>query len=761
VIRAESNTAPTLASIADRQPVIYLPSQDSTAEDLVSISYYAWLLLRNKWKISLAVTISTVLMAIYSFSVKPIYEATTRISIDPRISSVAVGKEADPLGGSDVDQIINTEMQLIQSDAVLRPVAEQFKLLANDSSSDTAHDRPASPAPALRVERPKGSTNPSADRAETEAPVSLSNLIVARPPNSLLIDISYRSGDRRKAALVANAVAQSYITLGLETRARSSMSLSAFMEKQIAELKKNMDRSSLALAGYERKLGVINPNEKTSMVVAHILQLENEYTEAQNDRILKETEFRALGPGSFTPLSAAALEVSPQAAMLSRQEEQVHAAEEKLAVAKTVYGPNYAEYKRAANDLAEVTRQYQQMRADITKRIQVAYQEALNRERLLRESLADAKEESDKLNANSAQYEELKREAEADKNLYEELFRKIKEAGVNAGFQGSSIRIANQARPPLHPVFPKKVLFISLAFILSFLGSIVAVILADMLDNTLRNPEQARRFIGCDLVGTLPRVRRFPENRRVLAPDGHANDPTNASHRVGKGSRGQHYFETGGFYRESISILLSTVLHNRASARPRSLLITSPGPGDGKSSCAAHLALAHANLGKRTLLIDADLRIPFQHRFFNLNNDVGLGGAITANLPLDLICQRVEGLGGSFDVVVSGPATRYTFTQVGRRIAELLQQAEKDYDLVIVDAPPMVGLSDPVQIACATDNVLIIAHATRTSRQAIAGVVSTLHRVNANVLGVVLNHVRQNMSQSYSKYSAYAGHLAD
>ena len=754
--REALNTAPALVPTRDRRrPQVYLPSQESAAEELVPISYYAWLLLKNKWKISLAVTISTVLVALYSFSATPVYQATARISIDPRISSVAVGKEAEPIGGSDIDQLINTEMQLIQSDAVLRPVAQQYKLLGNGPSSDRTNDRLADAAASLRVDHLNQSTNLNLDRAETEAPVSLRNLVVTRPANSLLIDISYRSNDRRQAAQVANAIAQSYITLGLETRARSSMSLSAFMEKQIAELKKNMDRSSLALAGYERDLGVINPNEKTSMVAAHILQLENEYTAAQNDRILKETEYRALGADSFTPLSAAALEVSPQAAMLSRQEEQVHAAEEKLAVAKTIYGPNYAEYKRAANDLAEVTRQYQQMRADITKRIEVAYREALNRERLLHESLAAAKDESDKLNAKSAQYEELKREAEADKNLYEELFRKIKEAGVNAGFQGSSIRIANLARPPLGPIFPRKALFISLSLILSSLGSIVAVILADMLDSRLRNPEQARRF-GCDVVGTLPRVRRFPESRHLLALDDPPTDLIGAaSKRIGNGPRGQHYFETGAFYRESISILLSSVLHNRAEARTRSLLITSPGPGDGKSSCAAHLAVAHANLGKRTLLIDADLRIPYQHRFFDLNNDVGLGGAIASNLPLTSIRQRVEGSWGSFDVIVAGPATRYTFSQVGRRIEELLKQAEKDYDLVIVDAPPMADLSDPVQIACATDSVLIIGHAAHTSRQAIADVVSTLHRVNANVLGVVLNHVRANMTQSYSHYSAY------
>jgi polysaccharide biosynthesis transport protein len=758
VLKVDSHSTPTPISVADRPPLVVLPSQEVTAEGVLSIGYYAWLLLRSKWKIILAVSLSTGLAALYSFTARPIYQATVRISIDPRISSVAVGKDADPIGASDVDQIINTEMQIIQSDAVLRPVAQQFKLLANDGGGDPAQDEPAKSASPPAAKPSKVSKPQSIDEATSDAPVSLRNLVVTHPPNSLLIDISYRSRSRRQAALIANAIAQSYINLGLETRARSSMSLSAFMEKQIAELKKNMENSSLALTGYENKLRVINPNEKTSMVAAHILQLESEYTEAQNDRILKETEYRALKPGSVTPLSAAALEVSPQANMLSRQEEQVHAAEEKLAVAKTVYGPNYAEYKRAANDLAEVTRQYQQMRAQIVQRIQVTYQEALHREELLRAALAEAKEESDQLNANSEQYEELKREAEADKNLYEELFRKIKEAGVNAGFQGSSIRITNQARPPLHPIFPQKLLFIGLAFLLSFMGSVAAVVLADMLDTKLRNPEQTRRFTGCDVVGVLPRVRSFPDPRRILALDEPYGSSKQAPKWHGKGLIGQGHFETESFYCESISILLSTVLHNRANVRPRSLLITSPGAGDGKSSCAAYLALAHANLGKRTLLIDGDLRLPFQHRFFNLDNDLGLSAAIKCNLPLDAVFQRVEGPGGSLDVVVSGAATRHTYSQVGRRIAELLQQADKDYDLVIVDAPPMVGLSDPVQIACATDSVLIVGHADRTSRQSIAGVVSTLHRVNANVVGVVLNQARINMSHSVSHYAAYAAH---
>jgi succinoglycan biosynthesis transport protein ExoP len=737
-------------SIADRHQ---LPQQ--SVEEVLPLRHYAWLLRRGIWKIVVAVLVSTALALLYCVSVTPVYEATSRITIDPRLPSAVVGQDSEPADASDVDQVINTEMQIVQSDAVLRPVAEQFKLLATNGGADAGSVRPPyharfrSAIEALK----RFARHDTAQEAAADAPIVLSDLIVTHPPNSLLIDISYRSADPHKAALVANAVAQSYITFTMETRAQSSMVLSAFMEKQIDELKRNMDDSSLALAGYEQKLGVINPDEKTSILAAHILQLQNESTEAQNDRILKETEYRALQGSTPTSSSAAALDISQQSAQLMQQEGLMREAEEKLAVARTTYGPNYPEYKRAANDLAAVTTQYQQMRSEASNRIQVAYQEALNREALLRESLAAAKNESDRLNATSAQYEELKREAEANRNLYDELFRRIKEAGVNAGFQGSSIRFANEARPPLLPVLPERRMIISAAFVISLLGSLLVLVVTDMIDNTLRDPEQARRLTGYNVMGILPRVKCFPARRQTVALECAGDNRTPEPPPNRRGSLNRNFLESQDLYCESISILLRSILQNRPA--PRSLLITSAGPGDGKSSCAAHLALAHANLGKRTLLIDADLRIPYQHTFFHLSNDTGLAKSIASNLPLESIRQRVDGF-PLFDVVVAGPSMRRYFTHVGDRVAELLQQAANEYDLVIIDSPPVVGLSEPVDIACAADGVLIVGHATRTTRQAIAEVDATLRRVHANVIGVVLNHVRLDMTQCYSHYSTYA-----
>jgi capsular exopolysaccharide synthesis family protein len=695
----------------------YLSSLSPKAEpdQVLSLDHYVWLLKRHWWKIAAAVFLCTALTAIYCFSVTPIYESTASIAIDHQMPSTAIGPDSPPTDNGNLDDLLNTEVRIIQSDPVLRPVADQFHLLGLTTGSAAGH-----PA------------------RESDGPVELPGLSVARIPNSLIINIGYRAPDRNKAAAVANAIATSYITRGMEMRARASMGSSAFMEKQIDELKKNMDDSAKALAGYERDLGLINPDEKISILTARVLQLNTQFTDAQNDRVRKETDFRALRSGG-----SAALEVSPEAGPLAKLDEQMHAALEKMAVVKTIYGPNYAEYKRASNDLGEVARQYQQMRTEVAKRVEIDYREAQRREALLQQSLAEAKDESDQLNASSLKNQQLKQEAEANKALYNELFRKIKEAGINAGFQSGSIRIADEARPQLRPVFPKKSVFIFLGFLLSLLVSTAFVLLSDILNKTLRDPEQARRAIGADVVGTLPSVRRFPLNTRLLPVD---KQPVRPNARI-------NWSALPEFYEECIHTLLSSLLLGRSSRNLKSILITSAEPGEGKSTCAAHMAAANASRGKRTLLIDADLRFPVQHLLFNTASKEGLTSAISDGRLLRDIRQSA-GRNENLDVVVAGPSSEHLCALVAVKVSELLAEAVKEYDLIIVDAPPMLFLSEPIQLACITDGVLVIGHAGQTDQRSVAAVFSTLRRVRANILGLVINRADPSQSATYKYYSS-------
>lgn len=692
-----------------------LSTKAEPADQIVPLDHYVWLLRRHWWKIAIAVLFCTALTAVYCFSVAPIYESTASIAIDRQVPSTAIGPDSPPTDNGNIDDILNTEVRIIQSDPVLRPVADQFHLLGPARGKVAGR-----PAPAH------------------DGPVELPGLNVARIPNSLIINISYRASDRNKAAAVANAIANSYITRGMEMRARAAMGSFAFMERQIDELKKNMDDSAKALAGYERDLGLINPDEKISILTARLLQLNAQYTDAQNDRVRKETDFRALRSGN-----SAALEVSPEAGPLAKLDEQVHAAQEKMVVVKTIYGPNYSEYKRAASDLAEVMRQYQQMRIEVARRVEADYLEAQKREAMLLQSLTEAKNESDQLNASSLKNQQLKQEAEANKALYNELFRKIKEAGINAGFQSGSIRIADEARPQLRPVFPKKGVFIFLGFLLSLLISIAVVILSDILNKTLRDPDQARRAIAADVVGTLPSVRRFPLNSRLIYGD---KQPVRTRAR-------KHWSSIPEFYEECVHTLLSSLLLSRSSRNLRSILITSAEPGEGKSTCAAHMAAANASRGNLTLLIDADLRFPVQHQLFNIESIDGLSAAISEGLTLRDVRQSV-GWNKNLDVVVAGSSSQHMYGRVAVKVAELLAEAIKEYDLIIVDAPPMLFLAEPIQLACVTDGVLVVGRAGHTDQRSVAAVFATLRRVKANVLGLVINGADPGQSPTYKHYRA-------
>ncbi len=707
--------APRRREIAPYTPA---PQPLPETEDLLPMHHYVWLIRRSWRGIGAAVLSATALTALGCFLVKPVFESTARIMVDTKLPSSVLSADSSSQSQTEVEEFITTELDLIQSDSVLRPVAEQYHLL-----------------PAVKQ---RGT------RTGAGGPVTLKSLSVSHPVNSLLIKISYRSHNPQQAADVANAVARSYIEQNYATRAKSSLSAGRFMEAQLDDLKSNMSRSTEALAAYERQLGVIDPERQTNVLAARVLQLNQEYTDAENERIRKQTAYRAVEDGN-----PAAVEVSTQSVDLAKLRQQLEEAQQRMALLKTTYGPAYPEYKKGANELAEITRQYEDARADIGKRIQTEYNQASSHEALLRGALAQAKAESDRLNQTSVEYSQLKRDAEANKTLYDELFRKIKEAGINAGFQSSAVRLAVEAEPAVSPVFPKKGLFTALGFVFSLIFSIAAVIIADMLDKSVRDPEQARRSLQIEVLGVLPDVESLkPAAKQLLLESG--------EQFLGRSTRGPvvDWGRSQGAYTEAIRTMRSLVLLERTREPLRSLLVTSALAGEGKSTCTAHLAIAHALQGRKTLLIDADLRRPSQHGHFALNNTEGLADVILEGRSLHDVRQPVAGI-DNLHIVTAGPAFAKAAHLVGNRMPGLLADAVRDYDLVVIDAPPMLGLAEPIQIACAADATILITQAGRTGQEAVSAALGTLHRLDVNVLGLVLNKVRREMSHTYEHYGVY------
>jgi polysaccharide biosynthesis transport protein len=279
-----------------------------------------------------------------------------------------------------------------------------------------------------------------------------------------------------------------------------------------------------------------------------------------------------------------------------------------------------------------------------------------------------------------------------------------------------------------------------------------AAVLGDVLDNTVRDPDQVARLMKTDVIGSLPAVKDW---RRRLSPiPTHGGPRTVAVIPNGSGSlvkAADPGDQALSNYEEAIRTLRNSILLTDFDRRLTSVLLTSASPSEGKSTVAAHLAATHANQHKRTLLIDGDLRRPSVHRLYQVPNSVGLSNVLMQQISWRDAVIRMDDPAG-LDVLPAGPSTRRASDLIGMGLAELIEEATREYDLVVLDAPPLLGFAEPLQMATAVDGVIVVARAGDTSRKALSTVITTLTRLRANLVGVVLNEVHREVSAGYYYY---------
>ncbi len=742
-----------LAEYGRLQPYV-VPGQYpemEAAQPAVSPTHYLLVIWRQRWKI--IAFVATCLLATYLISARmtPIYEATAKIDVDRRADTSVVGPEsAQVSNGDDADSYLATQREIILSDAVVRPVAERYNLLQLESQFDRL-----------------GGEN---IRRKLGAPISLKQLEVNRPINTYLLDISYRSADPKLAADVANDIARSFLQHTFDIKVRSSGALTDYIEKELDGYKAKMEKSSADLAAFEKGMNVVNPEEKSSLTADRIKQLNEAYTAAQADRVKKEAAFNSLQNGG----SAAEMN-SPRAEELNVLRDRLNRAKSDLANVAAIYGPNAQQYRKAANEVNELERQIAEESKNVNARVDSEYREAINKEQMLAKEVANEKAELDKLNSHSGEYQTLKSAAENDRSMYNDLVKRVQVTGINSTFQNNSMRIADYARPPDSPVFPRTKLNLLLAFIGSLVLAICTAILSDVMDNTIRDPEQVARALDTSVLGTLPTVK---EMRRLIHPGAGPNsleaapEPIDEELMFGqgiirykkeeaetkkkklRGASPNAGYEGISSYEEAIRTLRHSILLPDLDRSVKSLLITSATPGEGKSTAIIHLAIAHAEQGKKTLIIDADLRRPSIHKKLNLNGSLGLSNVLLGEFRWKETIVKNEQW-PDLDVVPSGTASRRASDLVGSMMMDILDEASKEYDLILVDAPPLLGFAEAMQVAKSVDGVVVMARAGQTSRRAVATVLATLKRLRANVIGLVLNEVDKGSTNDYYYYSDY------
>jgi polysaccharide biosynthesis transport protein len=708
---------------AGHRPLVRMPEARSIASIPVftgppvneagsSLLHLVELLNRHKWKMLALVVLLTVAAGFVTSRMEPLYESTAEVRIDRHSSGGLIGLEAgQTIPISDMDQIMATQVEIVQSDPVLRPVADKFNLLDSE--------RQLKGLSAVEIQRRRAS------------PVVLRRLKITRPPNTYLIRITYRANDPRLAADVANAIALSYTTHAFDYRDRAFEQVSDSIRRELSALKSRMEQSTGNLAQFEKELNMVDPEQGSTIQTARLKQLNEEYTKAQTDRLKKEAVLNTVQDSS----TVAAAEAAGHGDTLERAIERLNTAQQQFAGVRAVYGDNYSEYRKAKEQVEELQRHVKELTADAGDRAKVEYQQALGSEERLGAVVHSAKTEVEGLSARALQYQQIKSDAENDKKLYADLERRAAEASINNQFQDAIIQIAAPALPADRKVFPNLPSNLAIAFVLSSVLSVIWVVLADAVDVTLSDPEDVAKRLDVQVLGVIPATRNLMNPVALAtADDGPNKKSAQALER----------------FRESIRGLRTSIGLANLDRPVRSLLVTSAQPSEGKSTTAANLALSFAQVGKRVLLVDADLRAPSIHRHFDTGTESGLSDVLAGRVSWQEVMVRIDPW--ELYVVPAGPVSRRAADMFVQAASQLFEEVSREFDIVLVDAPPLLGFAESHLLASMADSVIVVTKAETTSGKTVSKALDALIRDRANIMGLVMTQVKSASLKAYGDY---------
>ncbi len=487
---------------------------------------------------------------------------------------------------------------------------------------------------------------------------------------------------------------------------------------------------------YQRELGTADPEQKTSVLVARLQALNTENSVAEADRIAKEAVYREAKDGTLPEV-----QVSAQSSDLARDVEKLQVAKANLALVGATYGDQHPEYRKAAAQVDQARAALDESRQNVSTRIAVDYRQALVRQRMLSTAVAETKQQVDDLTAQSFDYLQLKHEADTAERVYEDLFAKIKQSGINSELQNNIIRLADSARPAARPIFPNWPFIVGLSMAFFVFACAAYVISVELTDVTARETEAVEKAFGVPVICSLPQVTDM-QLRLALGPDG--------MRIAGSRWRGLQ----GGFFDEGVRHLRGYLMLSVQTNPPKSVLITSALPGEGKSTLALSLAMVNAEQGKRTLLIDADLRQPAIEKMVRLEPDAGLADVLAHRSHWSTATRSVPGR-PNLSILGSGLPLPLALALIGPQMRGILAQATREFDLVVVDSPPLLGCAETLELAVAAEVAVLSVRSGQTPMKTLGGAVETLRRVNVPIAGIVLNESAIATDATYKAFARY------
>ncbi len=698
---------------------------------------YLLILRKHQWLILSFLLAVVTIVSIATFRMQPVYVATTRILIDRENANLLPFQGTDPYDYMmDLENYIETQSKILTSETLALQTIRTAGLGARPEYASAN-----GPSEAL------ASGSLANQKRPPELGEFLGSLGVKRVPNSRLMDVSFESTDPQLAARIVNAHLENYIEQNFRSRYEATKKASIWLADQLNELKIKVQKSEDARITYERQNQIWTLDDKQNITTQRLSDINKQLTDAQSERMRKESlyEFAKAGDMSGVPQ----LRDNP---VLQNVIQKREVAQSDYNDALNQYGPNFPKVQRLHAQIKDLDGIIEKEKINAVNRIESDYREARQRETLLTQALNQQKAEANQMAERLVEYNILKRENEANKALYDGLLTKLKETGISEALRSSNIRVVDPAMIPSYPSRPAKTRNIALSFLVGLVGGIGLALLREYLDNTVKTPDDVETLARMPSLAVVPqfagpggkgkRQRVFPG----VSGNGHEKRIELVAQHLPKSQMS-----------EAFRALRTSLLLSQADHPPQVILVTSALPREGKTTAAANLAVTLAQLGDRTVLVDADLRKPGIGRLLNLGSGkyAGLSSFLAGVSSLDLVTVPHPAI-PNLAAIPTGPLPPNPADLLSsHKLADAIAELRTKYKFIVIDSPPVMAATDAVILSVHADGVLLIVRSGETPKVAFTRTRDLLSSVKCHILGVVLNAVDSGAPDYYYSYRYY------
>lgn len=696
-----------------------------------SYEFLRRLLKNRKWLILGTALLVTLATAVQLFTVSPLYQSSATLQIDPDTGIITPFKDLrdSNLEFLTTEEYLQTQRELLHSETLgLRVIKRldlrNFPAFTEQPDQGVLLEPLAMSVQALR--RLIGGEDESITESRLLEKLS-ENLQIKAIPGTRLIEVGFTSPDPELSKTVVNSCTEEFIELTYLIRRDAVLRAKDFMEQRLKEVRVTLQKSEAELIQYAREKNILNIDQDQTITLQRFSELDKELTGVESRLVelqAKQANIRSATVDNFPPR----LEND----QINKLEERLNMLRQQLARLSGQFGPNWPETVQTRKELNEVHQQLSEERQKAIDEAKNEYSVSLQHYQLSFNRLQRQKVIADRLGEDLVKYNLLEREVQTNRELHEELLQHIKETSVVAAMDAGSVRIVERGRRPERPVWPKKGVYLAGSMLLGLFFGVGAALFLESVDDTLNTPEEAEKLLALDCLGIIPNFGK------VLSYSGQKLLPNQANGQqkslpAGGVADGHPSWEAYRFLRASLRA-------SHPGELPKATMITSALPGEGKTTTAVNTSVALAESGAKTLLVDLNMRSPAVAEMFRIEGNGGISAFLAgkSNLHSQLSPTSIPNL----YVLPAGPPPSNAAELISSdRIEAALGILLQFFDALVVDTPALLTCTDALVLSDKVDEVILVVRGGETSSKAVLKAVEHLRRLDAHLLGTVINAV--------------------